>query len=547
MLRSFFLTLFFFFYRSLKIVGLSLLMVVQFAFLRLTKKEYSRLFPALLRAYFERIGGSFIKLGQTLSMRQDVLPLAYCEELSSLLDQVKPTATDKFLRLLDKAWKGKTYEFLNEEKPRLIASASFAQVYEAVTREGEKVAIKIQRPFIKPVLQVDIFYIRSFSFFLFLSGLGNRLGLNKLIEELIEALKNEIDYEKEALVLDTFYSLSTQSHLYCTPKLYPEYCTANVLCMELFEGVWMTEIIRQIQLGTLEEFSAEQNFNFSLSQLSEQLYEVLMTQIYEQNCFHADPHAGNIVILKNGQIGLVDFGIVGVFDKEDQKKQQDYLMAISIGDINLALDRFVDILEPTPSSKFVEIKQEFRFYLMKWMHSQSLSSEYTIEKTSGYLVTKSIDLVRKYHFRFPKNIMLYYKTVFILEHILFTINPGFNMVARTQAFLGESLQNNLQRKLEEKTNLLYQLSQIESLLDFDLAGLLKSWSVKEKPAQEKRFRSFYPQLARISLFAFLFSLGLKLIFVDFHIPLLQWIHEVHWFWFLLIGTVLFFITRKYYY
>src|SRR5690606_315343 len=137
-------------------------------------------------------------------------------------------------------------------------------------------------------------------------------------------------------------------------------------------------------------------------ELSERIFEILMYQIYDNSFFHADPHAGNIIIFNDGQIGLVDFGIAGVFSEEDKRKQLDYLLALSVGDLDQAIEHFVDILEPTPQSKYTEIKQDFRIYLLKWIHANRSQPERVFEKTSGFLIMKSTALVKKYHFKFPK-------------------------------------------------------------------------------------------------------------------------------------------------
>ena len=217
----------------------------------------------------------------------------------------------------------------------------------------------------------------------------------------------------------------------------------------------------------MEDLRSLRKFDHSLSDLSERIFEILMYQIYDHSFFHADPHAGDIILLPTGQIGLVDFGIAGVFSEEDKRKQLNYLVALSVGDLDQAIDSFVNILEPTDQSNYTEIKQDFRVYLLKWIHANKSESKRTFEKTSGFLIMNSTALVKKYNFKFPKNILLYYKSVFILEHIIFELNPAFDTVAQTSTFLEGNLKRSMQKKISLETSYYRQFNLIENFLNLD--------------------------------------------------------------------------------
>jgi predicted unusual protein kinase regulating ubiquinone biosynthesis (AarF/ABC1/UbiB family) len=544
MITTYFIKIYFIFYRLLQLIGVSVFMVILATYFRLFYQNYQQILPILFRRYFEILGGSFIKAGQTLSMRYDVMPVMYCNELSKLLDKVKPFNKEKGLRIIKKAWRGKSDNFLKDYELELVASASLAQVYKGTTQSGESVAIKLKRPYITPILQADIFYLQLLNFLFFLTAYGTRLGVNDVLKELVEALKSEVDYKKEVLVMDTFYALSLEKQNFRAPKVYKDYCTHSVICMEYFEGVWLSEVLAHIRNNTLEEFRASHNFNYSLVELSERIFGILMYQIYDNSFFHADPHAGNIIILNNGEIGLVDFGIAGVFTEEDKRKQLNYLLALSIGDLDQAIEQFVCILEPTPQSKYTEIKQDFRVYLLKWIYANRSQSERVFEKTSGFLIMRSTALVKKYHFKFPKNVMLYYKSVFILEHVIFELNPSFDTVAQTSAFLEGNLQRSMQKKIIKESSYYQQYTLLENLLNLDknLTDFLKS---KKETPRQKRMDNL-PLLLRMSIMVVVLLLLINILPTDFHFGLLSYMQKIGIGWLLLTGFLLAFYARRYF-
>lgn len=545
MMISFFINIFFILYRSVFLPFITLFALGNYFLTGLFKRHNEATKAILLRKYFEDLGGSYIKIGQILSMRHDLIPEAYCLELSTLLDHARPIQWKRGIRILNKAWKGRTYTFLEDSEPQLIASASFAQVYRGVTRTGEIVAIKLKRPFSKPLLLADIFYLRVLNFFLFLTGEGTRLGLNTVFAEIIEALKSELDYQKEVIVLETFHTLSEGIDNLRTPRVYPEYCNDSVICMEYFEGVWMSEILKSIQEGKYLELAAKHDIYFTLEEISGKLFQILMFQIYEQNFFHADPHPGNIILLKDGQIGMVDFGLVGVFSEEDKNKQLNYLSALSGGDLDLSLEYFVDILEPTPSSKYKEIKQDLRIYLLRWLQANKSNSEKGFEKTSAFLFAKSTDLARKNHFRFPQNIMLYYKAVFILEYVLLELNPNFDTLTLTSEFLKSYQQRKLKKKILKKISYYDQINFVNTILDLS-ENLSKLLQHKDNGSKKRPPKALEPLLLRISIFVCCILIVLRLTSAFVHSPWIQYIHQFDTRWYVLIGLLFIIAARRYF-
>ena len=214
MIATFFTKIFFIFYRLLKLIGVSFYMLIKAGYYHYFRNGQSDRLPVIFRRYFEVLGGGFIKVGQTLSMRYDVFPDEYCNELSGLLDDVKPFDRKRGLRIIKKEWKGRLGDFLQNEELELVASASLGQVYLGTNKSGDKVPIKIKRPYITPIILADLFYLEFLSFLFFLTGYGAKVGVTDILKELIEALKSEVNYKKETLVMETFHALSNEEKLF---------------------------------------------------------------------------------------------------------------------------------------------------------------------------------------------------------------------------------------------------------------------------------------------------------------------------------------------
>lgn len=298
-----------------------------------TDKKWEALLRKQAKRYKEKalyLEGVLIKLGQYLSTRKDIMPDAYLEELTYLLDQVPAVSWDRAKLVLEEEW-GKPYTtILKDITKDPVASASIGEVYKGVLHNGEVVAVKIQRPKIKKIIysdfravQIVIWMLKRFT------KLEESMDLSLFYREFVRTIGDELDFElelKNGLYFKKKYENSPGIEI---PDYYSEYTTKRVLVMQWMEGSRMTDI----------EF-LEKN-HIDRYKISNVLLEAFLGQLLEEGKFHADPHPGNIMVKADGTIVLIDFGMVGVIKKRDAMHIRDIVIGIMIKDY----DRVIQALE----------------------------------------------------------------------------------------------------------------------------------------------------------------------------------------------------------
>lgn len=249
---------------------------------------------ARFREELQHLRGPVMKLGQMLSMQSDALPAEIIEELTSL--QMKaPAMHPTLMRTQFRKALGKNpEEVFREFDPEPFAAASLGQVHRAVTKRGEKVAVKIQYPAIREVIENDFKLLRTVSVPAKLAGYLPKIALDELERGILE----ETDYVNEARNIEHFRKRLKPLKQIQVPKLHPRFCTDTVLTMSLLDGVHLNEFLRSKPTQALR------------NKIGARLVELFGTQLHSVHAVHADPHPGNYLFTKDGKIGLIDFGCV---------------------------------------------------------------------------------------------------------------------------------------------------------------------------------------------------------------------------------------------
>lgn len=354
-----------------------------------------------LRLAFQELGPSFIKLGQLLSSRADILPEPYILELQKLQDQVPALAFDQIKPLLEAAFGNDTKEIFTEFAEKPIAAASVAQVHAATLASGQKVAVKIIRPGIHKQIRNDIRVMYFLAKRLEAAfETARTIGVTNVVKEFERTIFNELDMHIEAGNIDKFsrhYQYITEIHI---PKVFWDLTSKSVLVMEFVEGVRVDQVDAICQMGLDPK-------NIALIGLRS-----LAKQLMEFGIIHADPHPGNTIVMPDGRVGLVDFGIVSHLDREMMQHlahlflgyaahDYDLVMEALIGaglldDTNVRLDRF--------RSDLKEISEPF--------YGRSLQ---TISVKDVY--DQIFGLVTEYRIQLPRNLLLLFKTLIQTESL----------------------------------------------------------------------------------------------------------------------------------
>lgn len=297
--------------------------------------------PVEFRCMLEDLGPSFVKIGQTLSTRSEILPKAFCDELAKLQTECDPLPFESILEAIHDIFGERQHEIFDAIDPKPLGSASLAQVHKARLVSGDVVAVKIQRPGVKATMaqDIDIMRIVARQASRFMKD-NQMLDLQEVVEELWDTFLEETDFGREAANLQEFARLNQDVAFIDCPKVYPELCSEFVLVMEYIEGIPIMDTDRLRAAG------------YDLEEIGRKILDNYATQILDHGFFHADPHPGNLLI-RNGKIVYIDLGIMGrlsprdragfgniisAVGKEDAAELKSALISFAVSKDNAAID-----------------------------------------------------------------------------------------------------------------------------------------------------------------------------------------------------------------
>lgn len=285
--------------------------------------------PRRIRMAFEELGPTFIKLGQLLSIRADVLPHEYVQEFAKLLDDVPSFSSKKAIEIIEKELNAKIDDCFKEFDPAPISAASIAQVHQAITREGEEVVIKIQRPGIESTIEGDILILYNLAYliekYMDESQLYNPVGL---VDEFARTIRRELDFIREGHSIDRFRKNFHNDPTIYVPRVHWNLTTRRVLTMEMIRGTKLNQLDRLVLSKQAKKHLALRGARATLK------------AVFEYGFFHADPHPANIFILDDLTIAPVDFGIVGTLDDETRAVLSTLLRGVIEKDVDNIIRAF---------------------------------------------------------------------------------------------------------------------------------------------------------------------------------------------------------------
>lgn len=377
-----------------------------------------------LRKLIESLGTTFIKVGQFLQTRPQLLPEEYIGELKKLNDKVpsqdfyiiKETIEEELLCSL-----GDLFDYVDETP---VAAASIAQVHRAKLKNGKIVALKVKRKGIFENIMVDLSIIKWFA-----GKMQKHLAEAKkynfieLADEFSEQLIKELDFELEARYMEIFKKFFEKTDNVIIPLIYREYTTSNLIIMDYIEGITIDNIDELKRIGIDTAIIASLGV------------DIYLKQVFEFKFFHADPHPGNFLVTKNGQITLVDFGVVGKIDDVLLNHLSNLFIAIMQFDIDGLIEEFISFGILDKTNDFRKLRNDLYDILLP---------VYDIEiKRIDMLklYNNLIRLSRKYIFKFPRDYLLIIKTFSFLESEGRKLCPDFNAIKHLKPYAKKIIMN----------------------------------------------------------------------------------------------------------
>ncbi len=417
--------------------------------------------PQRVRLALEELGPTYIKLGQVLSTRPDLIPVEFIEELSKLQDSVPPFPFDEAEAIIQRELGAPSSEVFDHIDMEPAASASIGQVHRARLKNGEAAAVKIQRPGIRAVIEVDL------EIMLHLSTLAERhveeLALHKpvkIVEEFARTLEKEIDFRIEAANVDRIAQSFLGDPTVYIPAVFRELSTACILTTEFIDG---------IKISNIDQLDAA---GYDRRLLCSRGADIVLKQVFHHGIFHADPHPGNIFALPGNVICLLDFGMVGVVDRQTREMFVELVDSVVRRNEAHAAQVLLQLTSWEQQPDLRQLERELSDFMGRHLYRPLKDIEV------GKLLQDLLEISTRFHLRLPPDIFLMLKAVSTVETVARQLDPEFDMIAQAAPFIEQALMDRFtpQRMAEDvgdmAVRLLRFLHQFPKDL-LDLAGLLR--------------------------------------------------------------------------
>ncbi|HHE72255.1 MAG TPA: AarF/ABC1/UbiB kinase family protein [Chloroflexi bacterium] len=366
--------------------------------------------PYHFRCALEELGPTFVKLGQILSTRPDVLPPSYIEELSNLQDKVQPLPWDVIEPVIREELDRPLSEVFEEIHTVPLASASLAQVHTARLVTRERVVLKVQRPHILRTLKTDLEIIHDIARYVQnRTPLGRLYDLVGIADDFADTLNNELDYRVEGRNADRFRENFRNEPAIHIPRVYWAYTSRRLLVMEYIEGIKIDDIETLDQAG------------FDRDKIARNAARMIIQEVLLDGFFHADPHPGNFVVMEGEVIGAMDFGIVGFLSQADRVNLiRLYTAAVQMNAKGVA-DDLIHIGAAPPDVDRQGLTRDIARLLHRYegMPLQEIRMQ--------ELMAQIRPLAFEYRLRFPTDLWLLTKTLSMMEGIGLRLSPGFDI------------------------------------------------------------------------------------------------------------------------
>ncbi len=399
-----------------------------------------------LKHMLQSLGGTGIKIGQQLGLRADLIPVEYCDELLSLLDQVPPFPAEAAIATIEATTGKPLSEVFEAFDPVVIGSGSIGCVYQARLLDGTKVAVKVRRPGIELQMRSDLKVLEL------LANWGERLTIlpagsaRPAIREITKMLVDETDYHLEAQQTEAFGIEAAKYNVVSVPKVIHEVCGREVITTEFIDGVFLHEILNAMEDEDQTAFEALKAEGYDNITISKRLVRLMFWQMFESEIFHADPHPANVVIKPDNSLTLIDFGVCGALSRRSRRALQEIFRHVK--DPHEMARAIIATQQPLPYIDVDQYAQELYYLVRDQTLAMKSGTGKWYEKSAGALWNKAAEIGREFKVKLNPELLRYMRTSFLGDAILVRVNPDINMGAEFMAYYDEYLVDRRRRQGE---------------------------------------------------------------------------------------------------
>lgn len=390
-------------------LGVFLLRVVYaFAYPFLDKSIIKFPFPIQFRLRLEKLGPTYIKLGQILALREDLLPADVTSELKRLLDSLPAVSYERFKQLVSESLDRPLYTMFIWIDPIPLGSASLAQTHRARLVTHERVVIKALKPGVREIIVLDTRLLRFFGRILqiFLS----RYQPSRVINEFCTYTLREVDLRIEADNAETFSAFFEDAPKIRFPKIYREYSNRDVLTMQYFKGIKPDDKAARL-LSTSQKMHVIDLGVFAIIRM-----------IYRDGFFHADLHPANLLIFRDGTVGFIDLGMVGQFDRDTRKRLFYYFYSLVSGDTESAARYLASLAIPARGADIEGFRRAASDLYTRWLRTPNFS-----QFSLAQVILESVLIAGHYRIQYPGEIILMVKALITIEGVGNLLQPNIDV------------------------------------------------------------------------------------------------------------------------
>ena len=381
--------------------------------------------PERLRLMFENLGPTFIKFGQVLACRPDMLPLEYSREFLKLTDSVAPFPSSEARKIIEEDLKAPIDRIFTSFDDKPVAAASIAQVHRAVLPDGHEVMVKVQRPHIVNVIERDISIMRWLAELIVARVPEMALyNIPGIVDEFARTIKRELDFFIEASNAVQLRKNFESSAVLYVPRVFTDISSKRILVMEEIEGIRIDEYARLDREG------------YDRKDVARKGGAAFFKMVLQDGLFHADPHPGNIFVLPDGRLGLVDFGIMGRVTEENMEYFASIFLALARHDYDELVRVYVDMgFLPAETADMEKFQREMKEDLVELLEPYYVMQVKQID--FGAYIDRVTQILIRHQIKLPSNLYLMDKSLITLEGILKQLDPEFNYFEAAEPYAAE--------------------------------------------------------------------------------------------------------------
>lgn len=376
--------------------------------------------PEKLCAIIEELGPTFIKLGQILSMRSDILPKEYCEALKKLRSSVAPMPYEQVVSIVERSYGRPLGEVFSAFDEQALGSASIAQAHAAVLCSGESVVVKVQRDGIHDVMNRDILLLKRACKMLEYTPASGLVNFNQVLDEMWVVAQEEMNFLTEATNLERFRALNADVAFVTSPMLYREWTTTHVLVMERIDGV------------AIDDREALLAGGYDPAEIGAKLADNYVRQIMEDGFFHADPHPGNLRV-RDGKIVWLDMGMMGTLTERERKLVGQAVSGVARGDVGLCRDAVLGLGEFRSKADKRQLYRDIEGLLDQYGTADLGSMD--LAKVFEDLT----DVMKRNGISMPSSLTMLARGLATIEGVVADLSPEINVMNVVTARMGSQL------------------------------------------------------------------------------------------------------------